>query len=228
MQRFWRDERGSVIAAGLAAATVVALLALAIIEHTWVKHVLRSAQETADFAAEAGAAVFEEYARVTVDRRELYLVWWQECMPYPDHQDEEGNPICWWDSDTRERWSYPVVSGRVQDLQATWRQLFECVDDPWQGWQCSGRPRVVSPERANRWLEYLPQTAAHAESTFRANWEDRRGASLEQLNVTYLAGARTVWVHARIRIVPVALAFLPARTLTVTGHGQSMLGELAF
>lgn len=224
----FRDERGSVTAVVAATMSVVVLFALAILEHTWVQHVIRTAQEAADYAAEAGAAVFDAYARVTVDRRQLYRVWVTRCLPYPEYKDESGNPICYEVPETRERWSYPVIVGREEDLLKNWRQLFACTDDPWKGWQCMGPPRVVEPERANRWIEYRPETVTQAEATFRGNWQDRSAARLEQVTVTPVAGNRTVTVTVRVRVSPVALRFLPDRTLTVVGRAQSVLEELQF
>jgi hypothetical protein len=222
LERLRSEQTGSLSAVTVALLAVVILIAMGAAELGFRTYALQSLQETADVAAEAGGRFRETYARITITRYHLYEVERQVC----DEVDAAGRPICHTETEIRRTWSYPVIEGRQSDLETNWRALFGC-GDAWDDWACVGKPAVLTPERANRWIEFT-SVEREAETNFRNNWPDRQAASITNVTATAISADRAVTVLVRVHFRPLFLAFLGDRDVWIKGRSNAALPPLAF
>ncbi|HYG60782.1 MAG TPA: hypothetical protein VD902_22120 [Symbiobacteriaceae bacterium] len=163
------SERGSVAPMFVAILVIVLTLIIAVVDREWVNYMLKLAEQTADFAAEAGASPESRdiKATVTTTRRqkhlETYCARWEQ-----DICVETGTDVVWEHQElTRTR---PIT-----DFEEDWREIFGCspTDSAWRpAWKCDP-PKVDAYD-----ITFNAQSTTRAEQTLRRNWKDRPRAHL--------------------------------------------------
>lgn len=179
-------ERGSITPVFIALLAVVLILVMAFVDREWANYALAEAIETADFAAEAGAAVHEVYADADVRVRQYYIVDVRVC-------DEEN--ICHDEYNVRVQWyTIPLQHVRAEELVEHWRDLAGCRAAAPGEQVFAPELECYSAEVTNEVLEFTDETKALAERTFLQNWQQRANAD---------AAIEEVHLNARDRIIRV-------------------------
>lgn len=216
-------QEGSVAAVAVALMGVTLLLGMAVLEREWASYILRLAQETADFAAEAGARRHDTHAQMSIARYRLRTVWETVCGP---DVDADGNPICRQEPETVTTWSYPVISDRETVLKQRWRELLDCADSPGSGWTCVGTPQVVEPVSQNRWVQFADEAGELSVRTFLANWQHRSRVEVLAVEAMPESATRSVTLFVRLRLLPVVLPFVGAHEVWIRGRAGVQLTPL--
>lgn len=175
-----RDQRGSVSAVFIALLIVVVLLTVAFLEREWANYILKMAEQTADFAAEAAARAHVVKDTVTVDRTHWV---WVDCP-----LDINGNPTClgYW-SPVYDQLHFDQMP--EEELLGNWSSMTGCGGDPFaDGFRCS----TLIDERR---IEFSGATDAIAEDVWTLNWPQRAHVSavLNQVEYSGSADGKVSW-----------------------------------
>lgn len=202
-----RSQRGSVAPVFTVLVGVVLVLIMAVLDREWTNYMLKLADQTADFAAEAGAAPQHREVRLRVStiRRQYWQVPREVCLAY----DELG--VCTdltYELDTFWR-DEPVTEDRPeQEFRENWREVFGCSPDDNSlapNWACD-RPHLVE-----NYMIFRDGSARQADTAFRRNWRDRPRAGLTSLGISHNAATRQIWVQGQIEVASLFGLFAPRR-----------------
>lgn len=238
LKRLREDQRGTVTPLWVACLALVLTLSMCVAELAHVQYVKRALQMAADRAAEAGnvreladgTVQRRSWARMTVQRWQYYKYNYRlECGDWEwvesgDPEDPAGGSWeCtdwYWDYDIGVASEWVVREAPEEDFEGYgWLKVFNCYTGvPWREngtWGCWGPPRVVQPEKHNRWITYTGVGEITARKTFYANWADRPTARVLSFNVVQNASTRSTEVVVRAQITPIFFNFIGPRSITV-------------
>lgn len=189
-----RGERGGVSAIFVALMVAVLLLMMAILDREWLNYQLHRAEQTADFAAEAGAQSHQVWDTITVSRYHYtYIDLPLDCTTDPITGVESCTDPSYWSGPRFD--TYTVGPAEEGDLLANWQRQASC-----------GNPFQESPRRyacygvsvTDREVRFDEQTITVAGGTFALNWQDRPHAEALLEGVTTRAADRSVTVRVSL------------------------------
>lgn len=201
------SQRGSITPVFTVLFGVVLILIMAVLDREWTNYMLKLADQTADFAAEAGAAPQHREVRLRVST--IRRQYWQEsrevCLAY------DGNQVCTdrtYELDTFWR-EEPVTADRpVQVFRENWREVFGCTPGTEAlapNWACD------LPYLVEDYMLFTVGSTYQADDTFRRNWQDKPRASLRELSVSHNAATRQIWVQGQLEVESLFGLFGPRR-----------------
>jgi hypothetical protein len=169
--RLFREERGSISLVSVAMVLSALIMMVVVLERERISYVLRTAQETLDFAAEAGAYDNRVLYTVTVPVTTIHGHW----EAGPCTEVDPLNPlVCTaWGDDYFSVDSRPIQDdvreGSWNQLEGVqWRSFFDCDPD---GTPVFDGARYCSrPTRTQDRVEFLAGAVPAAEGTFAVNW----------------------------------------------------------
>ncbi|HEY3367377.1 MAG TPA: hypothetical protein VGK74_20155 [Symbiobacteriaceae bacterium] len=226
-QALLRDERGSVSVVFIALLLVVTILMIAFLDREWANYTLKMAEDTADFAAEAGAGAHEVLDTVTVSRSH----WDWDPGINCDPPDEKGNVTCsgGWVSAPPDP-PYQITRMPEDQMLETWRSLAGC--GPNTHWASGTGDYQCTVALTARQVVFIDTANDIAANVFNLNWPDKAAAQATaiadyvnfecrtvslpvEVHMTSLFGAipwkRTVWQQGK------AIVQLPPPPFPYTG-----------
>lgn len=203
-----RREAGSITPVWLTLVTATLFLLILFVDREWVNYQLRKAKQTADFAAEAGAATAQITYHISIvgEEGDLILV--------PDPNCKEGE-VC----DPAEQWSSrpwsTTCTGSLAELTGSgWIRHCGCNISSAQYYLTCFRPRELTPD-----VQFPASANETAIATFYANWVDRPNSRVTGL-YPYLEPAVTRRLYRLTAIVRITSLFgnwWPEVTKTIPG-----------
>ncbi len=225
MRQRLHGERGSVSPVFLALCWIVLLLLGAFLERDWANYTMKMAEQTADFAAEAGGRTHIDWAVLKVRGRQLYTEWVTVC----DVKDEETGTCLESHQEPRTRHRYRTwtVQVNVRELLAAgdhWGRLVGCKRS--QAWKPEFQ--CVEAVAIDRYIQFPALAEEVVRTTFAANWPNRPAAKATVTDVCLNAGTREVQVTVNLRVRSL-LGLIPwEEERRVTGHAVVVLSPLPF
>lgn len=224
-----RDERGSVTPLFVAIMVIVLTLMVAVVDREWVNYMLKLAEQTADFAAEAGASPESREINVTATATRQQSYWEVVCVKY-----EEGICIESWPF-RRERYETVTQTRPLRDFEQNWRAVFGCSDsdNPWTPhWKC------LNPQVDAYRIVFNAASEARVMETFDRNWQDRARVSLVggkpglsyviRHDATYKADTAKVIVTAELQLRSLFFGIVPPWRDTIQGASTVRFQPLQF
>lgn len=157
-----RLQTGSITPVWLTLVTATLLLLILFVDQEWANYQIRKAQQTADFAAEAGAATAQITYRLWVEGQQGTAV------SVPDPNCVAGQPCPLITTWTYSSWSNTCV-GTLEALSGSgWMSHCGCTTASAQYVVQCLRVRELSPDV--QWPANVDDTVT---ATFNANWVDR-------------------------------------------------------
>lgn len=181
-----RREAGSITPIWLFLITTTLFLLILFVDREWVNYQVRKVRQTADFAAEAGAATAQITYHLQVDGQVGTPTTKQDCATCP--------PYTYW---SYQPWS-TTCSGTLEQLSGTgWFSRCGCLTASDQVQIECQRARELSPE-----IQFPAVAADLTMETFAANWVDRPNS---RVTLTYFhpepeRDRRLVGLFVNIRI----------------------------
>jgi hypothetical protein len=187
-----RRQRGSVTPVWLALVLGTLLLFIVLVDREWVTYQLNKVEQTADFAAEAGASTAEITYPVLVHGVRHHYVDETTCEPGAQPTDP---PLCTTTTIHQQRSeNHDDCAGTKQQLEgAAWRQQCHCDPGPSEGaWTClkAELSKVRAPE-----VTFPADLDDVVMATFYANWSDHAGG-----RVSFTAGVSPETATRSVRL----------------------------
>lgn len=193
------DQRGSVSPVFLSLLSLCLLLLAVFLDREWANYMMKLAEQTADFAAEAGAKAHQSWADVEMTKRQVRHFSETYCIAW----DEEEEELC---IDTAERqwtetyWDWVRADIRHEELlrDQSWKErYFQCGESAtYPAWECFYAQLVGEEE----WLIYTEEAEPLALATFDMNWRPRSAVTVLNRRFDPQAGAKMVRLHATLEI----------------------------
>lgn len=203
-----RRQAGSITPVWLTLVMATLFLLILFVDREWVNYQLRKAKQTADFAAEAGAATAQITYKLWIEGEEGHLI----LVPDPNCKVGE---IC----DPVEQWSArpwsTTCSGTLTELTGSgWIRHCGCNIGSAQYYLTCFRPRELSPD-----VQFPATADATATATFNANWVDRPNSRVTGLYPYKEPGVtrRLYRLTATLRITSLFGNWWPAVTKPIPG-----------